>query len=864
MKTSQSRYVSRLARVMAWNCGSLLAGDQFDEPIDQDAALVLVVEGLEERLLDGSLSRTLLHLIHHILLVTEDASGGLDDEVLRVPRRTALSDDAVVIVELLGEGGGDDLARFAVAVHLRVLVLHGSTSHQHVGLTAQFLAEVAIHANPTGVAGEEHTHDIRLGDVTQREEQDVGGLSVVIDIPTVALFIAEELISGVDGLRLGIDQLAARQVGNRSLTVSQEDRVHDVQLVRFLELRNDLHRSNDGLVKRSTREFPTSVRVEGGSHLVVTRNECAEEHHHLLMLRAIQTRGEQVEERELVVRTRRLVTLRHHFFGGVLGVVIIHSTLPHLLAGDGDVSTGSRIPTASIDTRFKRARGERIHLVGDAHAAAELNENHRLLDDSGETLLHRTAPIHEHDESVVLTFREHGVAAEDVLAVLVVHHANGVKHTRLANGLALGDLRGLAEFELLHEQIDLLLASTHEVGLLLRRLGDDGGVVDVPAVLTRSGIRHPLEILALRFDNLLAVDDHIVEVAVNQLSRRNDILRVLIALNLLLKVVVEVLLRHRSRRNIRLRVLRTNGARLLLLIVVVAAVSGLLTLLISLLITGLRVITGAVTLLVATLIPTRTILRVASVGITTRFALLGLIALRLVILAVVARLVRGTVSVLLLLRLVLVLLLVAVAEQILRDLCSVSEGSRAVDAANELIFLGGEVDTHRTNRTELVVQVDAIRQRQRVHVHALDTEEVLVVEFGVRTDEVAAEAGELDLNQTLDARILNDIEVERCSLIRLAASVGGATDLLAGAAPAVCGSVQGVRDLMSDEHVVDDLAHVLPLREQQGAVLQIECSSLHLLIDHDLDVLRSENASHDRLRGVRGVGNGVEGLCHNP
>ena len=843
------------------DCGSLLAGDQFDEPIDQDAALVLVVEGLEERLLDGSLSRTLLHLIHHILLVTENTRGGLDDEVLRVPRGSALSDNAVVIVELLADACCDDLARFAFATHLRVLVLDGLTSHQHVGLTADFLAEVTQDIDPVSTAGEEHTHDIRLGDVTQREEQDIGGLSVVIDIPGVALFIAEELISGVDGLRLGIDQLAARHVGNGSLTVSQEDRVHDVQLVRFLELRNDLHRSNDGLVKRSTREFPTSVRVEGGSHLVVTRNECAEEHHHLLMLRAIQTRGEQIEERELIVRTRSLVSLRHHLFVGVLGVVVVHSTLPHLLAGDGDVSTGSRVPTASVDTGLERARGERIHLVGDAHAAAELNENHRLLNDSGETLLHRTAPIHEHDKSVVLTFREHGVAAEDVLAVLVVHHANGVKDTRLANGLALGDLRGLAEFELLHQQIDLLLAITHEVSLILHRLADDCFVVDVPTVLTRSGIRKPLEILALRFDNLLAVDDHIVEVAVNQLSRRNNILRVLIALNLLLKVVVEVLLRNRSRRNIGLRVLRTNGARLLLLIVL--AVSGLLALLISLLVTGLRVITGAVTLLVATLITTRTILGVASVGVTTRFALLGLIALRLVILTVVAGLVRGTVSVLLL-RLVLVLLLVAVTEQILSDLSSVSEGSRAVDAADELIFRGGEVDTNRTNRAELVVQVDAIRKRQRVEIHALDTEEVLVVEFGVRTDEVAAETGELHLNQSLDARILNDIEVERCRLIRLAASVSRTADLLAGAAPTLCGSVQGVRDLVPDEHVIHNLAHVLPLREQQSAVLQIECSSLHLGIDDDLDVLRSENASHDGLRGVRGVRNDVEGLCHNP
>ena len=844
------------------DCGSLLAGDQFDEPIDQDAALVLVVEGLEERLLDGSLSRTLLHLIHHILLVTENARGGLDDEVLRVPRGSALSDNAVVIVELLADACCNDLARFAVATHLHILVLDGLTSHQHVGLTADFLAEVTQDIDPVSTAGEEHTHDIRLGDVTQREEQDIGGLSVVIDIPGVALFIAEELISRVDGLRLGIDQLAARHVGNGSLTVSQEDRVHDVQLVRFLELRNDLHRSNDGLVKRSTREFPTSVRVEGGSHLVVTRNECAEEHHHLLMLRAIQTRGEQIEERELSVRTRRLVSLRHHLFGGVLGVVVVHRTLPHLLAGDGDVSTGSRVPTARVDTRLERARGERIHLVGDAHAAAELNENHRLLNDSGETLLHRTAPIHEHHQPVVLTLREHGVAAEDVLAVLVVHHANGVKDTRLANGLALGDLRGLAEFELLHQQIDLLLAGVHEVGLLLHRLADDCFVVDVPTVLTRSGIRKPLEILALRFDNLLAVDDHIVEVAVNQLSRRNNILRVLIALNLLLKVVVEVLLRHRSRRNIRLRVLRTNGAGLLLLIVL--AVSGLLTLLISLITTVLRVITGAVTLLVATLITTRTILGVASVGVTTRFALLGLIALRLVILTVVAGLVRGTVSVLLLLRLVLVLLLVAVTEQILSDLSSVSEGSRAVDAANELILSGGEVDTNRTNRAQLVVQVDAISQRQRVEIHALDTEEVLVVEFGVRTDEVAAEAGELHLNQSLDARILNDIEVELGRLVRLAASVSRTADLLTGAAPALCGSVQGVRDLVSDEHVIHNLAHVLPLREQQSTVLQIECSSVHLGIDDDLDVLGGENASHDRLRGVRGVRNDVEGLCHNP
>ena len=41
----------------------------------------------------------------------------------------------------------------------------------------------------------------------------------------------------------------------------------------------------------------------------------------------------------------------------------------------------------------------------------------------------------------------------------------GIKDAGLANRLTLGDLRGLAEFELLDEQIDLLLAVAGELGL---------------------------------------------------------------------------------------------------------------------------------------------------------------------------------------------------------------------------------------------------------------------------------------------------------------------------------------------------------------------------------------------------------------
>ena len=193
---------------------------------------------------------------------------------------------------------------------------------------------------------------------------------------------------------------------------------------------------------------------------------------------------------------------------------------------------------------------------------------------------------------------------------------------------------------------------------------------------------------------------------------------------------------------------------------------------------------------------------------------------------------------LLVLLLVFCLLVLAVSEQILSDLCRIFERLRCINASDEHLLLCSEANTNRTNRTKLVVQIQSVSQFKLVHIDLLDTKEIFGSEFAVSCNEVAFESGKLVLDETLDTRIFNNIQVERSSLPYIIAAIGCAAHCINGDLPTIAWRMQSMRDLVPDEHIVNSLAHVLPLRKNQSTVLEVERGSRRGCVNDDADVLR--------------------------
>ena len=133
-------------------------------------------------------------------------------------------------------------------------------------------------------------------------------------------------------------------------------------------------------------------------------------------------------------------------------------------------------------------------------------------------------------------------------------------------------------------------------------------------------------------------------------------------------------------------------------------------------------------------------------------------------------------------------------------------------------------------RADLVLHVDTVDERIRREILSRIFLEdwTALCEVGIAATETSAEARILVFHQTFNAGILKDVEVGM-EAVELAALVKNVKRLW------TAGKLR-VSHFMSDEQVVLVNSHVVPLRQNQDTVLNIEHGSRHVLVT-DCDVL---------------------------
>ncbi len=625
---------------------------------------------------------------------------------------------------------------------------------------------------------------------------------------------------------------ALRERRTRSLTIGEEHGVNNLKAVVLAELGDDLHRGENRLVKRSARQTEiTGHRVVRRIRRIVHHRNGEQGRHRFLELIRAHLGGQEVEQSEPVETGNLLRSLRT-IDPIVLGIVDIH-ILVRLL-------TRQTHRAESVD--FKR----------NVAAAAEQSDLHQLLDGIHERTRHRTRPVDEHDKTVVLTLTDSRVAAEDVLADAVVHHANGVKDTSTRHRGTLRSIGRLAEVELLRHERDHRRGLSGELGVLLSSTNHKCLMGRRGATVVRG--LDSIAVLPVLNDlaNLRIGADDVVEIGG---SRKHIVIVPTIgSVRHLLHRVVELLLRRRRRRESFVLVLLcgtiSRAARL--------TVTGRrIVLVLATLITGGRRVTVALLTIV-----TLTLARLTILTLLVGVVRVTLHRSRLTLLVGVTVAAGATLRVLLL-RLFLQARLVL--PQIRDDLRHLIEGAAVVDARDERLLNGRKVDTRSGAGAHLVVKIDAVDEGQRVHVASLDTEEVGADELLIRLEEVAAHTGELLLHQLLDAGVFHDIHVPLSDV-----SVSGTGDALRATAPRtrsllIVGSVrskQRVTDLVTHEHIVNLIAHTGPGGKREDTIANIEHGGTRLGIVLHGNVFRGENTRQKILaggvNGARGSGRGSE------
>ena len=173
--------------------------------------------------------------------------------------------------------------------------------------------------------------------------------------------------------------------------------------------------------------------------------------------------------------------------------------------------------------------------------------------------------------------------------------------------------------------------------------------------------------------------------------------------------------------------------------------------------------------------------------------------------------------------LLVLLLLEFVLVQVSTDLHNLIERGCVLDAIEEpRLRTLCDRDVQDTKDTQLEVQVDAVEESHLGDSTTLcQFEDVHVVQTLVPKSEVPAESGVLGLDESFDTSILNDIDDRQDVVRRIRIDVraaGKTAPLLVN----VVGSVQCVGDFVSDEHVVEVAAHVLPDGKSEDAGDDIE------------------------------------------
>ena len=179
-----------------------------------------------------------------------------------------------------------------------------------------------------------------------------------------------------------------------------------------------------------------------------------------------------------------------------------------------------------------------------------------------------------------------------------------------------------------------------------------------------------------------------------------------------------------------------------------------------------------------------------------------------------------------------------------------------VDHVDDCLFSGVEVDLQQS--THLVVEIHTVDQSTIFEIFLVDfTEESTREEIIVRSDEIASQARELVLHESLDASIFDDVQVVEGGCFGAVTSRIDLGDRFLK----LIRREEGMTDFMTDQHVVEAPVHLLPRGEGQGTGFDVEHGGIDGLVT-DGDVLGGK-----QLR-QKGLGLKVHGICgdlaHDP
>ena len=122
------------------------------------------------------------------------------------------------------------------------------------------------------------------------------------------------------------------------------------------------------------------------------------------------------------------------------------------------------------------------------------------------------------------------------------------------------------------------------------------------------------------------------------------------------------------------------------------------------------------------------------------------------------------------------------------------------------------------NRTNLEMKVHAVNEGKIIDVLAFNLKHVHFINFLVPVEEVTTQTRIFFLDHALNTSILNDVPNKLGKVHVLTNLLGEVNELLRSHS----WGVEGMANLMADEHVHQAASHVLPHRERQNALVEVE------------------------------------------
>ena len=623
-------------------------------------------------------------------------------------------------------------------------------------------------------SGEVHTDETSVGGVTQTLEQHHGGT-----FGHTSVAIGDHGLLGTIPIGAASLGIVNDIVGTTGVTIAENHGVENLDAVLGTKHGQDLMKSEDGLLQRraTEREHGVSDRLRERAAVTIAVGFVQREREQIAAVRdeltIVTRRGEEVKH------VKRLEQVADVAIGVVVGIELL-----------GTFGVVAVLEPNTI--------GESVEIERNVGATTEHGERDRLLDSGKQIVLHRTRPVENDHEPVVLATVDDSVLGEDILGPLVVDHLDRVETPGLGDVGATMFVRSLTHLELLDEIVHGRLLVVHELvtqGVLRRER--------VPMIGEHTSI-HLAVVIAIPRRHHHVVDrigrhDDAIHVHARQI---NDPGLVCVVPRSLRLGVVERSLRGRFEHTLA-GVATSGSVRTVLLLTIGGTVGLLITIIIT----------------------------VATSGDNQ------------------VRLGVGH----------LLLLFESVLIQITRDIDDILPRLSVGKTIDERSL--GVVEHRNVEDAEdaqLEVQIETIQNAHLRHTALIgDLEDVHVVQLLVAGGEVTLESGILRLDETLDAGVFDDVDHGHGVARIVGVDVHGCLEMESIVRNGRVGE-QGVCDLVSDEHVVQARRHVLPLRQREDAVHHVERSSMGTVKMPHTDVLGGKETSE---RGDRVVVVGVVHAC---